>query len=95
MKSEFQAAINQVANDRNLPREVIVDAIRVALVSAYKRDFGALPNLVATLDPNTGNAHIYAEKQVVEVVEDPSLQITYEVAQKNDPEKSDRSHVVL
>ena len=40
MKSEFQAAINQLANDRNLPREVIIDAIRSALVSAYKRDFG-------------------------------------------------------
>ena len=86
MKSEFQAAINQLANDRNLPREVIIDAIRSALVSAYKRDFGGTPNLVATLDPNTGNARIFAEKQAVEVVEDESLQIPLEEARQNDPE---------
>jgi N utilization substance protein A len=86
MKSEFQAAINQVANDRNLPRDVIIDAIRAALVSAYKRDYGPQQNLVATLDPNTGNAHIFAEKQVVEVVEDEILQILYQQAQQIDPE---------
>ena len=86
MKSEFQAAINQLASDRNLPTEVIVDAIRAALVSAYKRDFGQQPNLVATLDSNTGNAHIFAEKQVVEVVEDQTLQIPVENAQQLDPE---------
>ena len=86
MKSEFQAAINQVANDRNLPRDVIIDAIRAALVSAYKRDYGPQQNLVATLDPNTGNARIFAEKQVVEVVEDDVLQILFPQAQQIDPE---------
>jgi N utilization substance protein A len=86
MKSEFQAAINQVATDRNLPKEVIVDAIRAALVSAYKRDFGSHVNLVATLDPNTGVAHILAEKQVVEVVEDEQAQIALSDAQALDGE---------
>jgi N utilization substance protein A len=86
MKSEFQAAINQVATDRNLPKEVIVDAIRAALVSAYKRDFGSHVNLVATLDPNTGVAHILAEKQVVEVVEDEQAQIALSDAQVLDGE---------
>lgn len=86
MKSEFQAAINQVANDRNLPRDVIIDAIRAALVSAYKRDYGPQQNLVATLDPNTGSARIFAEKQVVEIVEDDILQILYPQAQLLDPE---------
>jgi N utilization substance protein A len=86
MKSEFQAAINQVANDRNLPRDVIIDAIRAALVSAYKRDYGPQQNLVATLDPHTGNAHIFAEKQVVETVEDEVLQIPFDKAQQIDPE---------
>jgi transcription termination/antitermination protein NusA len=86
MKSEFQAAINQVANDRNLPKEVIIDAIRAALVSAYKRDYGTQQNLVATLDSNTGSARIFAEKQVVEVVEDATLQIPYDQAQAIDPE---------
>ncbi len=86
MKSEFQAAINQLASDRNLPREVIVDAIRSALVSAYKRDFGGSPNLVATLDPNTGNARIFAEKQAVELVEDDTLQMPLEEARQIDPE---------
>jgi transcription termination/antitermination protein NusA len=86
MKSEFQAAINQVANDRNLPRDVIIDAIRAALVSAYKRDYGPQQNLVATLDPHTGNARIFAEKQVVEIVEDEVLQIPFEKAQQIDAE---------
>ncbi len=86
MKSEFQAAINQVANDRNLPKEIIIDAIRAALVSAYKRDCGPHPNLVATLDPNTGNAHIFAEKQVVAAVEDNETQILFDQAQAIDPE---------
>ncbi|MBI1802578.1 MAG: transcription termination/antitermination protein NusA [Chloroflexi bacterium] len=86
MKSEFQAAINQVANDRNLPREVIIDAIRSALVKAYKRDYGEKQNIVATLDPTIGTARIFAEKQVVELIEDADLQVGTVEAQAIDPE---------
>jgi N utilization substance protein A len=77
MKSEFLLAFNQICSDRGLPSEVVLDALQMALVSAYRRDAGgnANQNVTANIDPETGKAHIFVEKQVVEEVTDPDLEI--------------------
>lgn len=83
MKSDFLLAFNQVCSDRGLPRDVVLEALEAALVSAYSRSIGdeTGPNITAKIDLDTGNAHILIEKQVVEQVAEPQLEISLEDAQ--------------
>jgi transcription termination/antitermination protein NusA len=76
MKTEFAIALSQICADRKLPENVILEAIEAALVSAYKRDFGSTASINVTLDPRTGRARVFAEKEIVDTVEDDRLQIS-------------------
>jgi N utilization substance protein A len=84
VKSDFLLAFNQVCSDRGLPRDVVLEALEAALVSAYGRSIGedTGPNIRAKIDLETGNAHILIEKQVVEEVTEPLLEISLEDAQE-------------
>ncbi|MDY7078176.1 MAG: transcription termination factor NusA, partial [Chloroflexota bacterium] len=77
MKSEFLLAFNQICNDRGLSREVVLEDLRMALVSAYRRNVGVNTNqnVTAEIDLETGKARILVEKQAVEQVTDPELEI--------------------
>ncbi|MFZ5919073.1 MAG: transcription termination factor NusA [Chloroflexota bacterium] len=86
MKNQFIIALNQVCSERNLPQEVVLETIEVALVSAYKRKFGSQPNIVARIDLESGQSRIYKEKLIVSEVEDERFQITLSEARTQDPE---------
>jgi N utilization substance protein A len=77
MKSDFLLAIAQLAGEKNLPKEVVFEAVEAALASAYKKDqVQSGPPVVVKIDPNTGQAHFYAQMTVVDQVEDPKAEIT-------------------
>ncbi len=87
MKSELLLAFNQICAERNLPREVVLEAIRAAIVSAYRRDVGASShqNITAQIDLETGKTRIFVEKQIVAQVTDPQTEISLEEARKLNP----------
>ena len=82
MKSEFLLAFNQICSERNLPKEVVLEALNTALVSAYRRDVNAssAQNITAVIDGQTGLAHIYAEKEVTDQVTDWRTEVTLDDA---------------
>jgi N utilization substance protein A len=80
MKSDFLVAIAQLAAEKNLPREVVFEAVEAALASAYRKDAHATANVQVKVDPNSGSVQIYAEKTVVDEVEDPKAEISLEDA---------------
>ena len=80
MNKEFSAAISQVCHDRQLPKEVVLEAVEAALVSAYRRKVGSTQGISARIDPETGEAKIFTDKEVVESVTDDSGQMTLEEA---------------
>ncbi len=86
MKNEFALAFNEVLEDKQLPREVVLEALEAAMVSAYRRAVNASnAQLVeANVDPETGKVAIYAEKEVVEVVQDERTEVSLEDAIKVD-----------
>ena len=84
MKTDFAIALSQICADRKLPEAVILEAIEAALVSAYKRDFGATQDISVTLDPRTGRARVFAQKEIVERVEDPRTEVSLAEARKLD-----------
>ncbi len=88
MKSEFLLAFNQICSDRGLSGEVVLEALEAALVSAYRRDAGtdANENVTAKVDLETGEARIFVEKQVVEEVTDPELEVALADARAIEPD---------
>jgi transcription termination/antitermination protein NusA len=88
MKSEFALAFNEVVEDRQLSRDVILEALESALVSAYRRAVNASnAQLVeAKVNMDTGEVEIYAEKEVVEDVQDERTEVLLSEARKVEPE---------
>ena len=84
MKNDFVIAINQVCAERQLSKEVVLEAVEAALISAYKRNFGSAQNIIARIDPESGEAQVYAEKEVVEEVRDQKAEILLAEAQEID-----------
>ncbi|MYC28559.1 MAG: transcription termination/antitermination protein NusA [Chloroflexi bacterium] len=81
MKSDFLIALTQLAAERHLPKEQVLQAIEVALASAFKKDNPAAgQNITVTLNPNTGDVSVFALKTVVEDVEDPAREISLQEA---------------
>src|SRR5215470_7997022 len=87
MRSEFEIAFNEITEQRSLPRELVLEALQTALVSAYRRDAGAsaAQRVDVTIDPNTGRARIFVEKEVVDSVENPNTEVDLEKARYYDP----------
>jgi transcription termination/antitermination protein NusA len=89
MKSDFYTAISQIAAERGIPKEAIIDVMERALITAYKRTLGNNPppmEVTVKLDPNSGQARVYAEKQVVDEVFDERFEVEIEVARKVKPD---------
>jgi len=86
MKSDFLIAITQIAAEKNLPKEVVLQAVETALASAYKKDSEATGNIVVRIDRNSGNVRVYAQKAVVEEVEDSRVDIALEEARRLKPD---------
>jgi N utilization substance protein A len=75
VNKEFISAINQVCHERQLSRDIVIEAIEAALISAYKRNFGAAQTITAKIDPETGAAQVFVEKEVVPEVLDDQTEI--------------------
>ncbi len=82
MKNEFVLAFNEVLEEKQLPKEVILKAIESAMVSAYRKSVNAstAQHVEAMVDPETGKVTISAEKEVVEEVQDDRTEVALEVA---------------
>lgn len=85
MKNDFLVALTQISAERHLPKEVILEDIEQALILAYKRNFGAAQNVDVQLDPNTGKARVFVQKEVVEEAKDNRTQIGLAEARRIDP----------
>jgi transcription termination/antitermination protein NusA len=83
MKSDFLLAITQLSAEKNLPKEVVLGAVESALVSAYRKEhFLPNQNIAVKISPTTGKVEVWAEKTVVEKVDDYRKDITLSQAKK-------------
>lgn len=69
-KAEFIEALHLVEKEKGIDREIIFEAIEASLVSACKKNFGQNQNIKVVIDRETGNVACYAQRTVVEEVED-------------------------
>ena len=83
--SELIIAMEELEKEKGIKKDYLLEAIETALVTAYKRNFDSAENVRITMDRETGEIHVYAEKDVVEKpedVENDKLQISLEDAKR-------------
>ena len=87
-KNEFALAFNEVLEEKQLSKEVILGAIESAMVSAYRRAVNAstAQHVEAKIDAETGKVMVFAEKEVVEDVQEPKTEVLLDEARKVNPE---------
>ena len=87
-KNEFALAFNEVLEEKQLSKEIILGAIESAMVSAYRRAVNAstAQHVEAKIDLETGKVTVSAEKEVVEDVQEPKTEVILDEARKVNPE---------
>ena len=85
MKNEFLLAFNEICEARGLPKEDVFEALKTALVSAYRRDMNVsnTQKVSVEIDPRTGDPTIFAEKEVVDNIIDNRTEVLLEDALRN------------
>ena len=97
MKNEFTLAFNEVLEEKQLPKEIILKALESAMVSAYRRAVNAssAQHVEAKVDPETGKVEIFAEKEVVDTVQNPITEVSLQEAHRYTPEAELGSMVIV
>ena len=97
MKNEFTLAFNEVLEEKQLPKEIILKALESAMVSAYRRAVNAsnAQHIEARVESETGKVLIFAEKEVVDSVQDNRTEVSLVEARKVEPEAELGTMVVV
>lgn len=97
MKNEFVLAFNELLEEKGLPRETVLEALQAAMVSAYRRAVNAsgAQHIEAKIDMETGRVTVFAEKEVVEVVQDPRTEVSLQDARRVQPDAQIGDMVVV
>ena len=74
--SEILDALNLLEKEKNISKEVLIEAIENSLLIACKNHFGTTDNMTVTMDHQTGEYHVYCGKTVVEEVTNPNEEIS-------------------
>ncbi len=84
MSAELIQALDQLERERGINKEILVEAIEAALISAYKRNFGSTQNVRIHICRETGDVKVFALKRVTSTPEDENGDISLDEARKID-----------
>ena len=82
MNKELMGALDELEREKNISKETLLDAIEQSLIQADKNHFGKADNVHVTINRETGDFSVYADRKVVEFVEDPAEEVSLVEAQK-------------
>ena len=85
MNKELLEALNILEKENNISKETLLEAIENSLLTACKNHYGKADNIKVSINHDTCDFNVFAEKEVVETVEDPLLQISLADAKMTDP----------
>ena len=74
---ELLEALTILEKEKNISKDTLLEAIENSLLTACKNHFGKADNIKVTIDPETCEFHVYAEKTVVQEVTDPLTEISF------------------
>lgn len=93
MSHELILALKELEKERGIPKKALIEAIKSALNTAYKKNFGTSQNVSVELNEITGEVQVYAQKRVSEEVKDTCMEISLHDAQEIDPSLTEDSLV--
>jgi len=82
MSIELIQALNDIEKERGIPKAALIEAIKAALNTAYKKNFGIAQNVSVEFSEYSGDVKVFSQKKVVEEVDDDRLEISFEAAKK-------------
>ena len=85
---ELLEALNQIEKEKDISKEILLEAIENSLLAACKNQYGKADNIKVLIDRETGAFNVYAEKEIVEEVEDEIVQISLAEAKLKFPRKT-------
>ena len=86
MYFDLNYVIEQVGKEKGIPKEIIVETLEEAILSASKKKFGTNLDLEARYNEEMGEIEVFRFKTVVEEVQDPEMEIAIDIAKESDPE---------
>lgn len=84
---ELIEALNQIEKEKDISKDILLEALENSLVAACKNNFGRADNIKVSIDRVTGEVNVFAMKEVVEEVTDPVMQISLVQAKMKDARK--------
>ena len=82
MSAELMHALDQLEREKGINKDVLIEAIEAALISAYKRNFNSVQNVKISFDTESGDVKVYALKKVTEHPTNDLTEISFEDAAK-------------
>lgn len=89
MNKEFMLAVEELEKEKGVSKDLLIEAIESALVSAYKKNYGTSQNVRVNINRENGDINVFMRKDVVEEIEDPLCQVSVEEAKEIDPNYQD------
>ncbi|MFO7814835.1 MAG: transcription termination factor NusA [Halanaerobiales bacterium] len=84
MNLDFLNALEDIESDKGISKDILLEAIEVALLSAYKKDFGSKENVSVEIDQEVGEVKVFLRKKIVEEVSNKHYEIDYKEAKEID-----------
>lgn len=84
---ELIDALNQIEREKDISKDVLIEAMENSLVAACKNHYGTADNIKVNIDRKTGAVSVFSERKIVEEVENPVLQISMEEVKAKFPKK--------
>jgi N utilization substance protein A len=85
MSAELILALEQLEKEKGIKKDIIIEAIEAALISAYKKNFGSAMNVKVNIDRATGDVKVFGLRKVAEVPDPDTMDISVEEAQRINP----------
>jgi len=84
MSAELIHALDQLEKERGIKKDILIEAIEAALISAYKRNFGSSQSVKVTFNAESGDVKVYALKKVSSLPDNDNLEISLDEAKRLD-----------
>ncbi len=86
MSFEVIEALGRITREKSIEKDELIHMIEAGILAAARKKFGVADNISVQVNPDKGNISVVIEKQVVEEVEDPTIEIVLDDALEHDPE---------
>ncbi len=93
MQVDFVQALRDIGREKDIPLETLSEIIEAALVSAYKKHYGASCEIHVDIDWDNGTSAVFCRKQIVEHVENPHTEMALADARRLDPTVSEHEYL--